>query len=317
MPSMLIQIELSSQDFNANTLEEFRQNWLYNHFDAKYNTLSRTAASYVEWDDHEVTNNWYPGEAMPRSGSPPADVLAVRGRQAFDEYNPITPGRLIYGSFKHGKHLEVFLVDMRTYRGPNPQGNSTTLVEMFGQEQFNWLKTSLKNSKATWKVISIDDPLAYSTGGPGDWDAFGQNNPAILGREFQLKELLAFINRQRIKGVVFITADVHMASAIEYSPARATGGFTDYKPFWEIVVGPCHAGSFNAPPLDSSFGPEHKFIREPSNAGFSVNDLPPPYTSSFGYGSVSKKGELTLQVRDITGAVLFTKTWEPEDKRDD
>lgn len=52
------------------------------------------------------------------------------------------------------------------------------------------------------------------------------DNPAILGREFQLKELLAFINRQRIKGVVFITADVHMASAIEYSPARATGGFT-------------------------------------------------------------------------------------------
>eukprot|EP00877_Chromochloris_zofingiensis_P004519 jgi/Chrzof1/14068/Cz08g24010.t1 len=125
------------KDFLANTVEEFRQNWLYNHFDAKYNTLTRTAAAYVEWDDHEVTNNWYPGEAEPRPGSLPADTLAARGRQAFYEYNPITPNSSIYRSFKQGKHLEMFLVDMRTYRGPNPDNNSTTLVEMFGQEQFN------------------------------------------------------------------------------------------------------------------------------------------------------------------------------------
>eukprot|EP00877_Chromochloris_zofingiensis_P004522 jgi/Chrzof1/14070/Cz08g24030.t1 len=101
-----------------------------------------------------------------------------------------------------------------------------------------------------------------------------------------------------------------MASAIEYSPPNATGGFTDYKPFLEIVIGPCHAGSFDAPPLDSSFGPDHKFLRTPTTAGFSSNDLRPPYTTSFGYGSVSENGELTLQIMDITGAVLFSKTWQ-------
>ncbi len=40
-----------------------------------------------QWDDHEVTNNWYPGEILDdaRYTEKRVDVLAARARQAFYE----------------------------------------------------------------------------------------------------------------------------------------------------------------------------------------------------------------------------------------
>ena len=45
-----------------------------------------------QWDDHEVTNNWYPGEILddPRYTEKRVDVLAARARRAFYEWLPIT-----------------------------------------------------------------------------------------------------------------------------------------------------------------------------------------------------------------------------------
>lgn len=302
------------KDFTAITLDEFRANWKYNLGDEHFQRFLAETPIYIEWDDHEVTNNWYPGEILP-SGEPyngiSADVLAAPAYQSLLEYNPVR-GDDLFRSFQHGQHLEVFLVDERTFRGPNPQNSDPNGNEMFGKEQFLWLKRALRRSRATWKVIATHDPFTIVTGGETDRDSWGQNDPAILGRELQLRELLRFIKDERIKNVVSVTADVHFAAAIFADPANAA--FKDFNPFWEFVVGPINSGAFGPGDLDPSFGPEYKFVRGPATLGLPQN-LPPTRTDLQFFGLAEVDGasaELTMQIRDITGKLVYEKVLQPE-----
>jgi alkaline phosphatase D len=300
-----------AKDFVAITLDEYRANWRYNLGDEKLQHFLLNTPLYIQWDDHEVTNNWYPGEILtdaPYNGIA-ANILAERSRQAFFEYNPIA-GDTIHRKFRHGKHLELFLLDERSFRDPNPDNYDPSGIEMLGQQQFEWLKQSLKRSRATWKVISTHDPLSIVTGGVTDRDAWGQGDARVLGREVQLQELLKFINDAGIKNVVFITADVHFAAAISYDPARAQ--FGDFDSFWEFVIGPVHAGAFGANELDASFGPRFEYLRAPSTEGFTIQNLPPPNLHSFGTAEITANGKLIMRIHDISGAVLFEKTFAPE-----
>lgn len=67
----------------------------------------------------EVTNNWYPGEVLEDERYPAgttADSLAATARQALYEYYPIPDDKPLYRQVSYGKHLDVFLADMRSYR---------------------------------------------------------------------------------------------------------------------------------------------------------------------------------------------------------
>ena len=48
----------------AETLDEFRGNHLYNRLDAHVRRFESEVSQVVLWDDHEVLNNWYPGEVL-------------------------------------------------------------------------------------------------------------------------------------------------------------------------------------------------------------------------------------------------------------
>lgn len=299
-----------AKDFVAITLADFRANWKYNLGDEKMAHFLAKTPVYVQWDDHKVTNNWYPGEIMPE-GEPyfgiAVDELAANAKQALFEFNPIE-GAELYRSVQHGKHMELFLLDERSFRGANPDNYDPDGIEMLGQDQLDWLKDALKNSQATWKVISTHDPLSIVTGGDDDRDAWGQNDAAVLGREVELAEILKFIKEHEIKNVVFLTSDVHFTAAISYDPALAT--FKDFYPFWEFVIGPIHAGAFGPGKLDASFGPQYEYLRAPGTEGIGENS-PPPHLQSFGFVEINEEGALTVKLIDITGAVLFEKLMLP------
>lgn len=301
-----------AKDFVAITLDEFRENWKYNLGDEKlYQFLSETPI-YTQWDDHEVTNNWYPGEILeeePYNGIA-ADLLAERAKQALFEYNPIGD-RNIFRKAQHGQHMELFLLDERSFREPNPENSDPDGIEMLGHEQFEWLKRSLKDSTATWKVISTHDPLSIVTGGEDDRDAWAQGDAEVLGREVQLSQLLQFIKDEEIKNVVYITSDVHFTAAVNYDPEQAV--FKEFDSFYEFVIGPVHAGAFGPGELDPSFGSSYEYLRAPGTEEPPLpGNLPPPYLQSFGYAEVSDTGQLTVLLIDITGEVLYEKVLDPE-----
>jgi len=228
-----------TKEFVAVTLEDFRSNYKYNFGDSKLQAFLQEVPVYPQWDDHEVVNNWYPGQVLyqPRFANYPnntsVDMMAANARQAFFEYWPIM-GDKIYRSQRHGKHLEIFFLDQRTYRNANGYNNETFKTSMLGAEQLMWLKNGLKTSTATWKIVSADDPLTIITGGPGDYDTWVQGNNQVLGREFEVAEILDFIKTEEIKGVTFITSDVHFAAVMSYDPARAT--FKNFNPFYEVCI---------------------------------------------------------------------------------
>jgi alkaline phosphatase D len=48
----------------AETLAEFRGNYAYNLIDEQVRAFDAEVAQYFQWDDHEVTHNWFPGGIM-------------------------------------------------------------------------------------------------------------------------------------------------------------------------------------------------------------------------------------------------------------
>ncbi|MFB8776095.1 alkaline phosphatase D family protein [Streptomyces broussonetiae] len=302
----------------AETLAEFRGNFRYNLLDDNLRRFNAQVPSIVQWDDHEVTNNWYPGEILTdaRYTEKSVDVLAARARQAFSEYFPIStlrrPGGRVHRVQHYGPLLDVFVLDMRTYRNANSTDDQTTDEQgILGREQLEWLKRELSRSRAVWKVIASDMPLGLVVPDTGDGrphiEAVAQGDPgAPLGRELQIAELLRYIKHRRITGTVWLTADVHYTSAQHYQPSRAA--FTDFEPFWEFVSGPLNAGAFPANALDGTFGPERVFVKAPT-----ASNVSPAGGYQF-FGEVGIDGdsaELTVRLREQDGTVLFTKVLQP------
>ena len=106
----------------AETLADYRGNYKYNLLDHNLRAFNAAVPTFVQWDDHEVTNDWWPG--MPLIvGEADITALAARGARAFHEFMPTRQlaaerGR-IYRKIAYGPLLDVFMLDMRSYRGPN------------------------------------------------------------------------------------------------------------------------------------------------------------------------------------------------------
>jgi len=257
----------------AEMLADFRANHAYNLLTPSVRDFNAAVPIIAQWDDHEVRNNWYPGQIIDDAKYTEHDVnvLAERARQAFLEYMPIRPNekdaQRIFRAYRHGPLLDIFMLDERSYRGPNTPNVQTKperAAEFLGPPQLEWIKKSLAESKATWKLIASDMPLScISKDGPKNYEAWANGEPgAPLGRELELANLLTFIKQNQIRNVVFVTADVHYAANIHYHPDRAA--FKAFDPFWEFVTGPLHAGGFGPNALDKTFGPEYRWKSTPS-----------------------------------------------------
>ncbi|WP_393055128.1 alkaline phosphatase D family protein [Streptomyces sp. LN549] len=301
----------------AETLAEYRGNFRYNLLDDNLRQFNAQVPSVIQWDDHEVRNNWYPGQILDdlRYTEKNVDVLATRSMQAFREYFPVstlhgaTGGDRVHRVVRHGPLLDLFVLDMRTFRNANSPGRQADdTTGILGTEQLAWLKRELSKSRAVWKVIAADMPLGLVVAdGATNFEAVSQGDPgAPLGRELQIAELLRFIKHQRITGTVWLTADVHYTSAQHYAPERAA--FKDFSPFWEFVTGPLAAGQFPSNALDDTFGPDRVFVQAPGRANVSPMETPP----LFGEVDIDgDSGELTVRLRAQGGSVLFSKVLQP------
>ncbi|UQA90998.1 alkaline phosphatase D family protein [Streptomyces halobius] len=300
----------------AETLAEFRGAFRYNLLDDNLRRFNAQVPTIAQWDDHEVHNNWYPGQLLDddRYTVKDADVLSARSLRAFGEYFPIRTlrpdgGGRVYRVVRHGPLLDVFVLDMRRYRNANSPGRQTDDPQgILGAEQLRWLKRELVRSRAVWKVIASDMPLGLVVpDGETNFEAVAQGDPgAPLGRELQLAELLRHIKHRKVTGTVWLTTDVHYTSAQHYAPERAA--FKDFEPFWEFVSGPLNAGGFQALKLDGTFGPEQTFIKASDRANTSPAESP----QNFGEIDIDGgSGELTVRLRQEGGKILFSKVLQP------
>lgn len=251
----------------AETLDEFRGNFAYNLLDTHARAFNSQVPMVVQWDDHEVLNNWNPGTDLsvrPGYTERSITLLAARAKRAMFEYLPIRShpdeAERVYRAYRYGPVAEVFVLDQRSYRaanGANREATAGPATRMMGAAQVAWLKQSLAASNATWKIIASDMPIGLLIGdgqvnGVPAWEGWANGPGAPLGREHELADVLSFIKRERVQNVVWVTADVHYAAAHYYDPKAAV--FKDFNPFWEFVGGPLHAGTFGSSVADPTFG---------------------------------------------------------------
>ncbi|MFF7245294.1 alkaline phosphatase D family protein [Embleya sp. NPDC008237] len=295
----------------AESLTEYRGQFAYNLLDRNYRAFAAEVAQINQWDDHEVRNNWYPGQILDdaRYTEKRVDVLAARAGQAFREWVPIGDDR-VYRKLSYGRHLDVFVLDMRTYKDPNDDNRYADPKRgMLGDRQRQWLIEGLSQSRATWKVIANDLPLGLVVpDGAAAQEGVAQGDPGKpLGREMEFATILRTAQRRGVRGIVFLTADVHYTAAHHYDPSRAA--FKDFDPFWEFVSGPLNAGAFGPNALDGTFGPRAEFVHAPPRANYS------PLEGFQHFGEVEidgPSGNLTVNLRDGASTVLWSKTLRPE-----
>ncbi len=192
--------------WTAQRLPEFWAKYRDNRADHASQRLFATTSAYIVWDDHEVANDY--------EGFHP---LASIGRKAFFDYWPVRrnagePDRL-YRSFRWGKGLELFLLDARQYRD---HAHGT----MLGKEQKQWLLERLVSSTALFKCVATSVP--FWGGGRDRWDGYPRER----------EEILKWIKDEKVKGVFFISADLHYA-AVTRLPGRLG--------LKEVVTGPMAA----------------------------------------------------------------------------
>ena len=308
----------------AETLDEYRAQWKYNLMDDNLRAFNAEVPTFFQWDDHEVVNNWSASKdltADDRYSEKNVQLLAARAARAFHEltpirYTPSEPGR-VYRKIAYGPMLDVFFLDLRSYRGPNGASMEEEMnpaSRILGEQQVAWLKRELANSSATWKVIASDMPLGLIV-----WDNWSEkagaeavangDHGAPKGRELEFADLLRYINVADIDNIVFLTADVHYTAAHYYNPNKAQ--FQDFKPFWEFVSGPIHAGTFGPNDLDMTFGPEVKYVKAPT-AEQGAN-LPPSMGLQF-FGIVEIDGateQFTVRLMDRDDVELYSVTLDP------
>jgi alkaline phosphatase D len=307
----------------AETLDEFRGNYLYNLLDDNVRTFNTHTPQIWQWDDHEVLNNWSPGKDLsnfPQFREKSISLLAARATRAFLEYAPMRHSaeetERIYRKIPYGPLLDVFVIDMRSYRGPNTHnrqqmpGAETTYL---GAPQIAWLKSGLISSKALWKVIASDMPLGLIVGDGRDsenramFENSANGDGPALGRELEIADLLRSVRKAR--NIVWLTADTHYTAAHRYDPAQAQ--FTEFHPFFEFVSGPLNAGTYGPNPLDNTFGPQVLFQKAPPKG---QSALPPSAGLQF-FGEVEidgRTGQMTVYLKDLTGRTLFTQRIGPE-----
>ena len=205
---------------NAVTLPEYRAKYSASWAASGMRALHGATGQYLTWDDHEVFNNWNP-ETTSR-----ARVAAARA--AFFEHratrrNTTDPDR-IWRSFRWGRTAEVFILDCRGERRPSTRSEDPSRPSTYiSRRQMDWLKAGLRSSPCVFKFIVNSVPIVDRGGADSDnWNGYAS----------QRREILNHIDNNRLRGVVWLSGDVHFGGVCR---VEAAGPWSD---IWEVVMGP-------------------------------------------------------------------------------
>jgi alkaline phosphatase D len=302
----------------AQTLKQYQRAHLYNLYDVNVQRFGAEVPQIWQWDDHEVINNWSDSKVLPANYTEVTTVqgLVANATRAFLDYAPLRVHSLVeservYRHIPYGRDLDVFMLDMRSYRGPNSFNRQTQPggdTAFIGAQQIAWLKRKLKDSRATWKVIAADMPIGLlvpdgnDAQGRAQFEAIANGDGPVLGREFEIADLLRWMKREDITNTVWLTADVHYCAAHYYDPNKAV--FQDFDPFWEFVSGPLNAGAFGPNTLDNTFGPQLVFQKVPPLA----NTSPAGGYQFFGQVDIDNHSkDMVVALKDLNGVQVFSQ----------
>jgi alkaline phosphatase D len=193
--AMMLLGDIAADD-RENRINMHRSDYLLRDVSKPWQRLAANVPLYAAWDDHDYFNNDLGG--IPK-GFTAEDREAVRAVWHQNWNNPDNENPGIYFNTRIGP-VEIIMLDTRSFRENGRRGEYNSYL---GSEQFNWLKETLKNSKAPFKVISSGTMWSdYITPGKDSWGTWDTE-----ARE----ELFSFIETENIAGVLLVSGDRHGA----------------------------------------------------------------------------------------------------------
>ncbi|WP_395744003.1 alkaline phosphatase D family protein [Prosthecobacter sp.] len=227
---------------------------------------TRNTSTYWLKDDHDtLTNDSWPGMKA-------GELTFGEGIKIFREQTPIGGGD--FRTIRWGRDLQVWFTDGRDYRSPNTMKDGPEKT-IWGAEQKEWFKRTVKESTATWKVLVSPTPLV----GP---DRGNKNdNHSNEGFAHEGDEIRAWLKANVPENFFVVCGDRHW----QYHSVHPTAGVQEFS------VGPAsNSHASGSPGEDKTY---HKFHRV--KGGFLCVELTPS----------GKESEIAFQLRGVDGAVGY------------
>ncbi|MGW6644202.1 alkaline phosphatase D family protein [Streptomyces iakyrus] len=217
------------------TLADYRARHARYKTDPDLQALHATAPVVAIWDDHEFANDAFAGGAENHTEGAEGTWSArqAAAKQAYFEWMPVRPAiaGTTYRRLRFGKLADLSLLDLRSFRSQQVKVGNGEVDDpdrtLTGRAQLDWLKTGLKSSDTTWRLVgnsvmispfaigslSADllKPLAKLLGLPQEGLAL--NTDQWDGYTDDRREILAHLRANAIRNTVFLTGDIHMAWA--------------------------------------------------------------------------------------------------------
>ena len=162
-----------------------------------FSSLISSTPTVGTWDDHDFGLNNANG-LNTLEGKPTT-------RRAFTEYRAHSQ----FGNGREGVYhkvdlgmIEVFLLDPRYFSQTEKSPIDPSQPTCFGKDQWQWLLTKLKASKAPFKVLAMGEIWQDKKNGETD-DMFTY--------WYERDALLDFIKQEGISGVTLVGGDIHVS----------------------------------------------------------------------------------------------------------
>jgi alkaline phosphatase/alkaline phosphatase D len=153
-------------EFPAITREEMRKRWHWLFSMPEFNKMVSHIPGFWIMNDHDYRFNDCDTFPSDRSGN-----LLLPGNEAakavFYEQVPVFAGsgdqKVTYRTHRLNKDVQVWMLDDRLYRSPS-NSQDVPGKSMLGVKQMSWLKSTLKESDAAFKLLITPTPFI----GPDD-----------------------------------------------------------------------------------------------------------------------------------------------------
>ncbi|MEI6805423.1 MAG: alkaline phosphatase D family protein [Myxococcaceae bacterium] len=205
----------NSYNDGMTTTDEYRGRWKTTLSKPGCLNLRRSMSMISTMDDHEIADDFDMESIAPKAYQ--------IGRQSFFEHMPLRrnldyPDR-IWRKLSWGRTLDVFVLDCRSERLPSQN-------QYISRAQMDWLKSSLSESTAMFKIIMNSVPITeYPM-----W--FLMKHDRWQGYPEQRTEILEHIDSAQIKNLLWVSGDFHFGS---YGRVSVSGpGATQM----EVLAGP-------------------------------------------------------------------------------
>lgn len=231
--------------------------------------LLQTVPQYATWSDHDF--------GAPNGGMSSATrSIAESSFEAFWP-RPVEVNQLegVATQFRYAD-VDFFVLDVRSYRNDTP--NTSTRAQILGKEQIEWLRQSLIQSTATFKVIVAGAPILN----PAD----SRNNLSYAEREHT--ELLQMLREERIAGLFFISGGKSYGELTRLVHANSYN-------LYDLTLGPLTAN-----PGDNE--DELNFFRQPGSSTFER------HFALIEFSGPEDERNLTIRVMSMEGKELWNRS---------